>query len=452
MNNQKFLKVSTVCAVAAVTLALGQTAGAVDKSETAIPTTTSQAQAAPSTGLKPLSADPIEPAKKPARGEEFVDPAYGTTIHRATDISDGEGGRMRHEYSRRQAFNADNTRYLAQDGRGAWYLYDAATYQKIEKLEGFAGDCEAIWHPTDPNKIYLTERDGGMQWWSYDITSHKRDVVFDFTGKTPWPKATSFWTKSEGTMSADGRYIALMATSYNERTHEKAIYGLVMLDIQEKKIVGTLDAEKFPVPGAFPDHISTSASGKYAVPSWLNGQGGTRAYTQDFSESIELSPNSEHSDLAFGPNKEDYYVFADYSSGNLSAVDMSNGQRIALAPLYPASGEAYALHISGQAFDKPGWAVVSTYADSANYNATYPAPELRPEYRKVWLVELKPNGRKLNVAHIRSNDAGVSGDDAYFLEPQATASRDLSRIMYVSNFGEKAVESYIVDVPEGFDK
>lgn len=398
-------------------------------------------------GLTSLSADEITDAVKPAKGQEFVDPAYGTSIYRATDISEGDGGMLRHEYSRRQAFNADNSRYLVQDGRGFWYLYDANTFANLGRIQDFVGDCEPIWHASDPNTIYFTGRNGGMTWWSYNIATGTKTEVFNFTGKTPWPQATSFWTKGEGTTSADGRYLALMATAYNQSTKSNTIYGIVMLDLVDKKIVGSLDAKDFPVPHAFPDHISTSASGKYAVPSWLHGQGGTRAYTRDFSKNVQLIDSSEHSDLAFGPEGQDYFVVADYSAGAITAIDLDTQERIDLHSLYPASGEAYALHISGQAFDRPGWAVVSTYADSANYSATYPAPTLRPEYRKVWLMELKPGGQKLNVAHIRADESAVSGDAAYFLEPQASTSRDLSKIIFTSNFGESDVESYIVEVP-----
>lgn len=85
-------------------------------------------------GLSDLSADEIAEATKPAKGQEFVDPAYGTSIYRATDISEGDGGMMRHEYSRRQAFNADNSRYLVQDGRGFWYLYDASTFANLGRI------------------------------------------------------------------------------------------------------------------------------------------------------------------------------------------------------------------------------------------------------------------------------------------------------------------------------
>ena len=211
-----------------------------------------QQQKQQSAGLTPLSADAIESVDKPQPGGEFTDPAYGTHVHRATAASDGEGGRMRHEYSRRQAFNADNSRYLAQDGRGAWYLYDGKTFRNLGAIETLAGDCEPIWHPTDPSLIYFTDRNGGTTWWTYNTTTKKKDVVFDFTGKTPWPDATSYWTKGEGTTSADGRYLSLMATSYNESTKEKKIYGLLTLDIREKKIVGTLDAKDFPRPRRVP--------------------------------------------------------------------------------------------------------------------------------------------------------------------------------------------------------
>ena len=400
--------------------------------------------------LAPLSADRIVDVSKPERasgpGSSLVDPAYGTRIYRATGADEGEGGRMRHEYSRRQAFNADNSRYLAQDATGHWHLYDAATFAHLKVITGLAGDCEPLWHPSHPNTLYFTSTNGGRVWWTYNVENATSTELFNFTGKTPWPRATSFWTKGEGTLSADGRYLALMATAYNERTRKNTIYGLLTLDVHEKEIVGTLDAAKFPVPHAFPDHISTSASGAYAVPSWLKEHGGTWAYSRDFSKSWKLTEGSEHSDLAFGPKHEDYLVYADYGRGAIVAVDITTRKVIDLHTLYPASGEAYAVHVSGQAFDRPGWVVISTYADSADYGQVSPAPTLRPEYRKVWLQELAPGGRALNVTHIRANEQEVLGDP-YFLEPQASTSRDLSRIIFATNFGGGAIESYVVTVP-----
>lgn len=402
--------------------------------------------------LTALSADPIADVAKPERAtganSGIVDPAYGTRIYRATGADEGEGGRMRHEYSRRQAFNADNSRYLAQDATGHWHLYDGTTFAHLSVLQGLAGDCEPLWHPTDPSILYFTSTNGGSVWWTYNTSTGEKTELFDFTGKTPWPQATSFWTKGEGTLSADGRYLALMATAYNEQTKKNTIYGLLTLDLHAKAIVGTLDAAKFPVPHAFPDHISTSASGNYAVPSWLREHGGTWAYSRDFSESWKLAEGSEHSDLAYGPHLEDYLVYADYNRGAIVAINVATREVIDLHPLYPASGEAYAVHISGQAFDRPGWVVVSTYADNADYGKASPAPTLRPEYRKVWLQELAPEGRALNVTHVRANWKDVQGD-AYFLEPQASASRDLTRIIFASNYGGGAIESYVAALADG---
>ncbi|MDO5065350.1 MAG: hypothetical protein Q4E00_10250 [Actinomyces bowdenii] len=413
--------------------------------------------------LTELSADPIEPLEPPARPtgleEATLDPAYSTRLYRATDAGDGQGGRMRHEYSRRQAFNAGTSRYLAQDGAGAWHLYDGATFAHLGQVPELIGDCEPIWHATDPALLYFTDRNGGTLWRTYDVEARTTSEVINLKDTAPWPQATSYWTKGEGTTSADGRYLTLMATRYDEGAQTTTAYGLVVVDLIERTVVSTLDAADFPVPGAVPDHVSTSASGDYAVVSWLDGQGGTVAFTRDFSSSRQLTTGSEHSDLAFGPERQDYLVYADYGAGELVAIDLATGQRTPLHTLYPVEGEAYALHISGQAFDRPGWAVVSTYADSADHGQRQPAPTLRAEYRKVWLVELVAGGRALNVAHTRvgdgqqsasgGEDAG-SADGAYFAEPQASASRDLSRIIFASDVGGRAVESYIVGLPGGF--
>lgn len=402
--------------------------------------------------LRPLSADPIRPLARPKRAASLadaaIDPAYGTRIYRATSASDGRG-RLRHEYSRRQAFNADNSRYLAQDGTGHWHLHDGNSFKYLGQVKGLGGDCEPIWHPTDPKLLYHTAPYGGMVWWRLNVATGKRDVVFDFTGKTPWPQARSFWTKGEGTTSADGRFLALMATRYDEATQRKTIYGLVMLDLVDRKIVGTLPASAFPKPHYYPDHISTSPSGSHAVVSWLYGQGGTVAYTRDFRSHRQLAASSEHSDLMIGADGKDYLIYADYSKGFLTAIPVAGGATTDLHKLYPVSGDAYALHVSGQAFGKPGWAVISTYADSSNYGRISPAAVLQPEYRKIWLLEVGGKGRKLNVAHIRADASKVKGQE-YFLEPQASASRDLSRIIFASNFGTKDIESYIVGMPVNF--
>lgn len=406
--------------------------------------------------LLPLSADAIPAVAKPAAkapglgAPTYVDPVYGTRIYKATDASDFAGASfVRHDYSRRQAFNADNSRFIAVSSDGYWLLYDAGTFKVLARsghngaLKGPAGDCEMIWHPTDPHKLWHTGTGGGLVWQETNVETGTESVMADFTGRLPWPQVTSVWTKSEGGPSANGRHWAFMATSFDNVNQRNVIHGLFTWDRETNKIMGTCDASKFD--GAFPDHVSISPGGKYVVPSWAyNPKLGTRAYPLDFSSSIQLHPESQHSDLAIGPDGRDYYVYTDYASGFIRAVNVATGAGFDLMPLYPGAGESYSAHISGKAFGRPGWVIVSTYADSANHGNTIPVPTLRPMCRKIMLVELKLGGRLYNVAHTRT----AANYGGYWGAPQATISRDGSRVLFSSNFDDgNPPGDYLIGLP-----
>ena len=50
--------------------------------------------------------------------------------------------------------------------------------------------------------------------------------------------------------SADGRYLALMVSSYDSATRQTTMHGLMTVDLAARKIIGTLPASRFPKPGA----------------------------------------------------------------------------------------------------------------------------------------------------------------------------------------------------------
>ena len=274
--------------------------------------------------LKPLARDPVAEIRRPRakspglQEPSWIEPVYGTRVYQVTAASDYPGASfVRHDYSRRQAFNADNSRFLARSSNGWWLLYDASTF-KVQlrggpqgALRGMAGDAEAIWHPTDPQKLWYTTIGGGLVWHEKNVDTDSDRVMADFRGRLPWPQARAVWTKGEGTASADGRWFAFMASSYDELTKKVEIYGLFSYDRVQDRIVGTLDAAAFG--GVMPDHISISPSGRFVVPSWAySPKLGTRAYTPDFKSYRMLHTDSEHSDLAIGPNGEDFYVATNY--------------------------------------------------------------------------------------------------------------------------------------------
>jgi len=380
-----------------------------------------------------LGQDKQRPGRtaKPARGKPFIDPLFKTCVVRATDhAADEVTGFARTDYSRRQSFNADSTKFIVGSKDGSWHHYDARTLKYGGQLPGVGSDAEVQWHPTNPNILYHLPPFGiGMQILELNIANGKSRVVADLSAriKAVWPKAASAWTRAEGSPSADFRYWTLMVD-------DKDWHGLGILtyDLSTDSIIAAYDFAKNKK--GRPDHVSTSPSGAYAVCSWEDG---TYAFTRDFSKAVKLHTRSEHSDLALDTNGDDVYVSIDYeaSGGYVFTTNIRTGVRTLLFPTY-LERTATALHVSGKAFLKPGWVLLSTYKEVGG-----PWQWL---HGKVFAVELKPNPRIVNIAHhhVAYNE--------YFTEPHASVNREFTRIVFNSNWDNNSktdVDTFMVELP-----
>lgn len=391
---------------------------------------------------------------KPAKGNVFKEPNFGTCMVRGTDHANEQPSTFaRNDYSRRQAFNADSSRFIVYSNDGWWHLYNANTLQHISRLSPravnpstpaqyhMAGDAEPQWHPTDPNSLYYLPTNGGTTLLKLDVRDNSYEVAANFSGKLPsWGSAARhIWTKSEGSPSADGRYWGFQVEDANFR-----LLGYMVWDLQENRLAGSMQSSSRP------DHSSMSASGRWFVPS--SDSTGTWAWSRDFKTKKKLLHKSEHSDLALGPNGEDYFVAIDYQSDKgdvffvdidacpsvpASASDAPLCPRTTLFPTY-ANGSSAALHVSGKGFSKPGWAVISTYATKASRDGSWPWYT-----NKIFAVELKANPRVYPIAYTRAAGGG------YWAEPHASVSRDFSRVIFNSNWGKSGedIDSYIVHLP-----
>lgn len=379
------------------------------------------------------TTDSIAPLAKPVKGVAFAEPAYGTCVVRSTDhVSDGVAGFTRNDYSRRQAFNATGTHYLAYALNGSWHLYETATRQRVKVLPGPGGDAEPQWHATDGDKLYYLPTNGvGMKVNELTVSTGATRVVGDLGArlKARWPTAAVAWTKSEGAPSRDQRYWCFMVEDVNFGT-----LGVATWDREADSLVGTMNTN-----GDRPDHVSMSPSGDWCVVSG-DGARGTVAYSRDFSQQRKLLAKSEHSDLAVAANGDDLYVSVDYQSaqGDLFMINLRTGERTALLPTYLA-GTTNALHISGKGYDKPGWVIVSVYAGDI------PAGASRQwMHDKVFAMELKASPRTFNLAFHRSVY------NAYWTEPHATVSRDFTKVLFNSNWhtgSKEDVDAYMVELP-----
>src|SRR5690606_10466156 len=216
------------------------------------------------------------------------------------------------DYSRRQAFNANNTYFLAYSNDGSWRLYDANNLKQLRVLAP-AADAEPQWHPTDPNTLYYLPTNGGRKLMKVDVRTNQTSTVVDFAGKLPsWASsATHLWTRSEGAPSADGRYWGFLA--YNDAWN---LLGYIVWDLQQNRLVGSRQAS------ANADNASISASGRWFV---TNDDNGVWAWSADFSKKKKIDAyGGVHSDLAFGPEGHDYFVSVDYESdgGDVYFVDL----------------------------------------------------------------------------------------------------------------------------------
>ena len=368
----------------------------------------------------------------PATGVAVQEPTYGTCQVRLTHNGQKAGDEKSHrsDYSRRQAFNADSSRILMYASNGYWHLYDGHTGRYLKQLQGPAGDAEPQWHPTNPDVLYYVPNNGwGMTITELNVASDQRRVVGDLGARLK----NSQW---QGV-------------------------GVVTWDMKEDRILGRMNLP------ARPDHVSMSPSGQYCVVSWAhNRELGTRAYTRDFTTPhaasaarqpyVKLHEQSEHSDLALNKQGEDVYVAIDYQAdrGDVFMVNLKTGKRTSLFPTY-LSGTATAIHFSGKAYGKPGWALVSTYGE---YHASNQASSLRNTamqqwmHRKIFAVSLEENPQIRPLAHADSDSKSSWGSDAYWAEPQATVNSDFTRVLFNSTLNSSRiqdVETYMLALPKG---
>lgn len=390
-------------------------------------------------------------------------PTYNTPIARVTDnvVAWSKGQRrVRSDYSRRQAWNCDNTLFIMTTSDGYWQVYDNKTLKLVATMPAqMGGDAEPVWHPNKPDVLFHVPQNGvGMKLIERNARTGAEIKSTDIGPLLTaiWPEAFNCWSKSEGAPSLDCRYWCWIV--------QKAGFiplGAVVYDRVEHKIIGKIDIPEKNMP----DHSSMSPSGKYATISWAHQAGwDTRAYTRNMKDVhpasksglpyIIINTASEHSDLGQLENGQDVYVSGDYSGNSrLFMTNLETGQETNFMSLY-GQGTATAFHISCRNSRVPGWCVVSFYNEYLDNqdNEQRNKPAMQWFHRKIFAMELKSGGKMVPLAWADSVRRKSWGEDAYWTEPQATVNREMTRIMFQSTMNVedwKATETYMLAMPEG---
>lgn len=388
----------------------------------------------------------MPPKSGPSGG--YTDPNFGVRIHRVAQVSDIDDNVnfLRPDYSRRSPWNADGSKYVLLSEKGWWHLFDAETDLPIDggrtqspgnkALNGPAGTCEFTWHNSDPNKAWHTGNYGTMVWYLHDLQTKSSSVIFDLTQKVKdlggaWTNAARTTTKGEGMPSLDGRFWTLVVKTLNH-----VEIGVIRYDRVEDRITGHF------LIGNSPDHVSTSPLTGLSVVSWYNTTDGVRVYSPDFSSNTKISHIGQHSDLFIDHLGRECFAWISFHGSAEGVTDGAvswcllhdHSQRWSTAiRVYPEeAGVGRGVHISGCAWGRPGYVVVSIYSGTGQ----------NPHSGRVMVVQMKPGGEVYRIADHRSNTGLYPTQDEYSLayasEPQAVPNRDLTRIMWASNMGVKS--------------
>lgn len=385
---------------------------------------------------------------EPAPRAPYRDPAFGRCVTRVTDRvadvdPDDPSRGLKDEYSRVQAWNSDETLFLLRGLAGTTYVWDAATLRKVRKLPDVVA-TEPRWDATDPRVLWAND---GTRLLRVDATTGDVTTKRDFAGVLPGKTVTYVWMRWEGSPSADGTTFGLMA---EDESYE--VVAFLVYDLASDRVLATRDVSAVAAARAT-DNVSISLSGRWFLaecdvcPAGTLGTDGSpcglMVYDRDLGNGRGLIRAAGHGDVAYDVSGREVFVYQDNDTDEIAYVDLETGARTALFAI-DFSRTPIGLHFSGRSVRRPGWAVVSTH------DATRSSEAWMDD--SVFLVELKPGGGAVRLAHTRSLVDPEQEHD-YWAEPHATANRDLTKVLFTSNWGRSGteeVDTYLVTLPAGW--
>lgn len=420
------------------------------------------------------------PARETGSAAVLVtDTDYLAKLHRVTDTSEaplngsGVGSYyLRHEYSRRQAYNYDSSLRMAQSTPGFWWLYDTATNQRLNaggsgsppegagSIIGLVGDCEPFWSPSlaDKDIIYHSGRGGGMVWYRRNVRTGAVVETRDFTTRVralnaKFSAATHLSFNGEGRPSNDMRWWGMAVEQYFG--NDPACLGFVMYDWLNDTFTSYM-LNDAPVSTTGTNHrpnwVGSSPLGNYVLISWYVdpcaatiaaeealpqiSATGCRAYTRDFTSFRTMAVLGEHSDVALDAYGNEVYFSVSFHGINDGVTDGQWFYRRL------DNGVAYELPINS--FNSPDNADTGSHMSGLLTNlrpglgvgGRYNLAGGNPHDAAVFVVELVPPSVTDRRVYRLAFTHTTGGD--YWFEPHPTPNWDGTRIMFASNWGSAA--------------
>ena len=423
----------------------------------------------------PKVARPAGVLGRPRLLSEFPDPAFGACMMRVGESAEQEIiAPMAPDV---QAWNADQSLILLSGGR----IYDAHTFRLVRRIATVpAFRARAFrWSARDPYTFYYLESlvpgaqraDDGIacapdsaRLMKYKLTRHDNGA---YSGRRELEHCFTEYVRfqddaSDRAISKNGRFVALVGERRDGGT-DVFVYDLV---VHTKGPV--LKVPDDPQLRARVLSAAVSPSGRYLLVTWWYAGGARYRGVEAFDRrSLHLagkvSPSIAQGDLVMDRLEQEYLI---QRNGGEGQTTLSPKRNMLFKWHIPDGFDAYGtdtgatashplltftpgdrVRISCRNQGVPEGCLVTTYSSPRN--------RARPFFNELFLVGLDstvaaPKVRRL--AHHRSDAAftEVTTDcriKSSWAVPRATISRDGSRVLFGSTWGEHCrVEPYLIDL------
>lgn len=371
-------------------------------------------------------AHPMGALSKPAKGQPYTDPQFGTRVVRITDVQADFAAKVaKPVYSTMPAWNADESYlvlYITQGSNTGHHLFDGETYQHIRQLDIRPTDLEHVmWSSTDPDVLFYTyswEMSGTSlrQLIRYRVSTGQKEVVYDI------PDAAQ-----------PGAFKVDMGGDPTYGSWDNDLFGLRRMSTAGNTGFTyrmSSNTESARVSGDAPQ-IAPSGTRYLSGEDVMSSTTHTRLFARH-------GRAVEHGDFTMLANGQDAWASVQFDVAPYGTLIVQNlhtgtvteviGQNTGYP--YPPGGA----HFSGHAFQKPGWVAVSVIGN----------PDGQTLLSQELLLADLNTGTVCRVAHHRSARNGPLG---YWAEPHVNISPSGTRLLFASDWnGGDTVDAYVVEL------
>jgi len=413
------------------------------------------------------STDPtaVYPDIKPARPANlgtYNDSVFGTQIVRIA----ASASMLFPEYSQLQAWNADRTKLLLNNGNG-YNLYDASTYALIRVFPyGYGGQR---WSPKNPDYIFCVQNNSVYR---YSVSGNSFTLLRTFTEYANFDSpcdSQSCYKYAWEELSDDGKWMGMLGKRSSDGLGEAFLYNVVDNTKSTPVILPRYNSPGQPwdQQPRFPDWIKASPSGNYLLIQWASGTGqffGLESYSRTGTYLGQVWPGIGHGDTMVDNNAVEWYVTTNVNNGycpnNWPGIVKAKipvgwdqtgpgcNASLANGSIVKMLGMSWWLstHTSARNILNPSFVVVSVDGiQSGHEGESIPfAP------REIFLLRMDSTEANPKVERVaQGHQTTVSGQEpSYYTNSHATVRNDGAKIAFGSDWGANAfpIDTYIINL------